>query len=77
MTRGAIVYGFPLWVRSIVVLRWVSQCPTRVRRAVFASVRHDAAVTADHFIPSAGITVGDFCAYSIIASGATSRAKKR
>lgn len=66
---------FPLWVRSIVVFRWVSRCSTRVRRAVFASVRHDATVTADHFVPSAGITVGDFCAYSIVASGTYGRAK--
>jgi hypothetical protein len=38
---------------------------------VFSAVRRDASVTADYFLPSAGMTVGDFCTYSIVASSKT------
>lgn len=55
------------WIKYIVLARYISTLPIRQKRLAFACMRQTENATPELFIPSLGITAGEFCAFHALA----------
>ncbi len=57
----------PTWIKYLVLARYVSDMSIRRKRLAFQCMRRFEGCDANAFMPTLGITTGEFCVFHAIA----------